>query len=198
MDNNININEQLKLKNQEMLLNKKKIDLDTAMESLIVFFENYGVNLTGEINNQIALFKKIESESEQGKIMYNTINSFYYMLSKKLRDLIEKKTKKIKEKLNTISDEEYNKELRYMSISISNQLLEYYSENIGMLIEEIAVDTDNMTKDRISSYLLEVIYGRIMNMLSDKLTYSIRVISNNYEENYQKIESINEKTLNKV
>ena len=171
MDNNVDINKELQLKNQEMLLNKKKIDLDTSMESLLVFYSNYSTNLATEINNRICMIKNINSDSEQSKIMYNTITSFFFLLSKKLQELITKKTDKIKEKLSTIDDKEYDKELKYMSIVVINQMLEYYGETIDMLVEELTRDESDVNKDKISNYLFEIIYGKMMNMLKDKFIY---------------------------
>ena len=195
MDDNIDVSKELKIKNQEMLLNKKRIDLDTSMESLIVFYSNYSTNLASEINDRICLIRQVNSDSEQGRIMYNTITSFFFIMNKKLKELITKKTTKIKENINNINDEEYNKQLRYMSIVIVNQMLEFYGDNIDMLVVELTNDVDDITKDRISNYLFEIIYGKMMNMLKDKFMYSIKVISNNYEENNQVIEDINNKTL---
>ncbi len=195
MDNSIDTKEELKIMNQEMLLNKKRIDLDTSMESLIVFYSNYSTNLASEINDHICVIKGIDSNSEQGKIMLNTIVGFFTLLSNKLKELILKKTEKLKEKLDTIKDEDYNKELRYMSIYVNNQLLEFYGENIDMLIEELASDTDEVIKDKINNYLFEIIYGKMMNMLRDKFMYSIMVIGNNSDENNQVIQDINEKTI---
>ena len=198
MDNNIDTNEELKIKNQEMLLNKKKTDLDTSMESLVVFYSNYAFNLASEINNRICMIKGISSNSEQGNIMLNTIIGFFTLLSNKLKELIENKTKKIKERIDTISDEEYDKELRYLSIFVNNQLLEYYGENIDMLIEELTENDKEITKEKISNYLFEIIYGKMMNMLRDKFMYSIMVIGNNTLENKEVIQEINEKTIKKV
>ena len=195
MDSNIDISQELQLKNQEMLLNKKKIDLDTSMESLLVFYSNYSTNIATEINNRICLLKNVNSDSEQGKIMYNTITTFFFILTKKLKELVLKEVDIIKEKMNNMNDDDYNKELQYMSIVTINQMLEFYSENIDMLIEELTTDVDDTTKDRISNYLFEIIYGKMMNMLRDKFLYSIKVVGNNYEENYQVMEEINKKAL---
>ena len=195
MDNNIDTNEELKIKNQEMLLNKKCIDLETSMESLIVFYSNYSNNLANEINNRICLIKNIDSEGEQSKIMLNTIISFFTILSNKLKELVFDKVNKLKDRINTFNDEEYDKELKYMSIYVNNRLLEFYGENIDMLMEELTSDVDTVTKDKIKNYLFEIIYGKMMNMLRDKFIYSIKVIGNNSEENNQIIQEINEKTI---
>ncbi len=195
MDNNIDTKEELKALNQEVLLNKKRTDLDTSMESLLVFYNNYSNNLATDINNRVCLIRHIDPNSEQGKIFYNTITGFFTIICNKLKEDIEKKIGKIKEKINTITDEEYNKELRYLSIKVVNQMLEFYGENIDMLINELTMDTDDLTKNRITNYLFEFIYVKMMNVLRDQFMYSIKVIGNNYEENKDVMESINEKTI---
>ena len=196
MENNeVDLVKELEVKNQEMLLNKKRVDLDTSMESLLVFYENYSQGLSSEINNRICTLKNIDPNSDEGKMLLNTISSFLNILSNKLKELVTKKTGTIKEKLNTISDSEYNKELRYMSIHIINQMLEFYGENIDMLIEEVNSDTNELIKNKINNYLFEVIYGKLMNVLKDKFMYSIKVIVNNEEENNQIIDNINRKVL---
>jgi hypothetical protein len=195
MDNNIDTKEELKTLNQEVLLNKKRTDLETAMESLIVFYKNYSNTLATEINHRVCLFRNIEPDSEQGKIFYNTITGFFTIICNKLKEDIDKKVDKIKEKIDNINDEEYNKELRYLSIKVVNQMLEFYGENIDMLINELTIDTDDLTKNRITNYLFEFIYVKMMNVLRDQFMYSIKVIGNNYEENKDVMESINEKTI---
>ena len=196
MENNeVDLVKELEIKNQEMLLNKKRVDLDTSMESLLVFYENYSQGLSSEINNRICTYKNIDPNTDEGKMLLNTINSFLNILSNKLKELVTKKTSIIKDKLNTISDNEYNKELRYMSIHVINQMLEFYGDNIDMLIEEVNSDTNELVKNKINNYLFEVIYGKLMNVLKDKFMYSIKVIANNEEENNQIIDNINRKVL---
>ena len=195
MDNNIDTKEELKVLNQEVLLNKKRIDLDTSMESLIVFYSNYSTNLVNDINNKVCSMRNIDPNSEQGKILYNTISGFFTIICNKLKEIINEKTSHIKNKLDNITDEEYNKELRYLSIKVVNQMLEFYGENIDMLINELTMDTNDLTKNRITNYLFEFIYVKMMNVLRDQFMYSINIIGNNSEENNQVIESINEKTL---
>lgn len=194
-NNNVDVIKELQTKNEELLLNKKIIDIDTSMESLLVFYDNYSNTLANEINNRVCNYKNIDPNSDEGQMILNTVVSFLNILSTKLKELVTKKTDKIKEKLSNTSDKEYYKELRYMSIYIINQMLEFYGENIDMLIEEINNDTDELTKTRINNYLFEIIYGKLMNILKDKFMYSIKVISNNGEENNQVIDNINRKIL---
>lgn len=191
----IDIKKELQLKNQEMLLNKKMIDLDTAMESLIVFYSNYSINTSCDINNKICQFRGIESNSEQGKIFYNTIISFFNIAIDKLKELINSNIFPIKAKLSIINDEEYKELLTNASDIIINQMLVYYKENASMLCEELVQSVDDYIKMQIYNHISDVMTYKMINMLKDKFMYSIRVINNNYEENKEVIENINEKTI---
>jgi len=195
MKENIDVTKELQQKNQELLLNKKKIDLDTAMDSLIVFYDNYSNNIASDINSQICVYHGINPLSEQAKIFDNTINSFFFIISSKLKDVIANNIEPLKSKLKTISDDEYRKELNNISTAIVNQMLDYYAENVNMLCNELNQDVDENTKSKINNYLFEVMTIKMINTLKDKFMYSIKVIGNNYEENYQVMENINEKVL---
>ncbi len=197
-NNSIDVTKELQQKNQEMLLNKKMIDLDKAMESLLVFYNNYCSNVSIDINNRICLYRNVEIESEQGKIFYNTITSFFQIVMNKLKEIINNNTSVLKRKLSSFSDEEYTNELNHISLEIINQMSDYYINNVGMLSNELNQDASDDIKTRISDYLIEMITVKMINMLKDKVMFSIKVINNNYEENYQVIENINEKTLNNV
>ena len=199
MNNNVDSKEELAVKNDTMLLDKNKYDLDNSMDSLNTFFVNYSTNtLANDINNRICIIKNIDPTSEQGKTMLNTVIGFFTILSNKFKELIIAKTQKLKDNLNTITSEDYNKELRYLSIYTNNQLLAFYEENINMLLDELANDVDNLTREKINNYLFEAIHEKMMNMLRDKFDFSIKLISNNYNANEEIMKNINEKTLNKV
>ncbi len=195
MNENIDINKELKAKNEEMLLNKKKIDLDTSMESLMVFYNNYSNNIASEINNRICSLRNINPDSEQGKVFYNTITSFLFLTNKKLGEIINNNIETIKNKIGSISDDEYTSLLNNLSLSISNQMFDYYVENINMLSSELNQDVDEEIKNRINDYLYDLTTVKMMNMLRDKIMFAIKVINNNSEENKEVIESINEKVF---
>ena len=195
MEENNDVIEQLKVKNQEIFLNKKIIDIDTSMDSLLLFYSNYTKNLANDINNYISSIYGIDSNSEKGKIMYNTITSFFAIYHKKLKEILFKKMENIKSRINNISDDDYNKELRYMSIKTVNLMSDYYFQNIDMLINELTEEADNTIKNKISNYFSDSVYVKIMNVLRDQFNYSIKLISNNNEENIQVIQTINEKTI---
>ncbi len=196
MENDTSIIEQLKVKNQELYLNKRIIDLDSSIESLLLFYNNYTSNLATDVSNQISSFYGIDSNSDQGKIMYNTISSFFVLCNNKLKDVLTKKIEKIKSTMNNVSDEEYNKELRYMSIKAINAMSDYYFQNIDMLIKELVNEsTDLAVNNKINSYFYETLYYKMMNVLRDQFSYSVKVIGNNNDENIQVMQNINEKTI---
>ena len=197
-NNSIDVTKELQQKNQEILFNKKIIDLDTAMESLLVFYNNYCTNVATDINNQICHYRNVDLESEQGKIFYNTITSFFLIVMNKLKEIITKDVKVLKSHLPKITDEEYTNELSQIRVGIIKQMADYYVESIDMLSNELTQDANDDIKNRISNYLLEMITVKMLNMLKDKVMFFIKVINNNYEENYQVMENINEKTLNNV
>ncbi len=143
MDNNVDINEELRIKNQELFLNKKKIDLETSMDTVIVFFSNYTDGLATEVNNKVCELRKIDPTSEQSKILGYTITKFFANLADELKKRVLENVDTIKEKIASLTDEEYIKELKIMSENVINQLLQYCDENVGMLVEELAGDNAN-------------------------------------------------------
>ena len=198
MEENIDIKQTLQNTNQELLLNKKKMDLDKAMESLYMFYINYSPTISNEINNRVCSYHNIDPNSEQGKIFYNTITSFFFIVSKKLDEIIKSTIEPIKSKIDGMTDEEYNKELNHTSVVIINQMKDHYIENVNMLSSELNQNVDEETKSKIDKYLLEILTVKMINILKDKLMYAIRVVNNNFEENYHIIDTINENTVNKV
>ena len=195
MEEYIDVNKELEQKNQEMFLNKKRIDLDNSMESLMVFYSNYSMNVASEINNRICIYRNINSSSEDSKILYNTITSFFLIVSKKLKEIINNQIEPIKDKLDGLTDEEYIKKLNDISTGIIDDMSNYFKENANMLSDELNQDIDDDIKNSINKYILDILTIKMINMLRDKLMYSIKVINNNYEANKEIIENINEKTL---
>ena len=195
MEEYIDVNKELEQKNQEMFLNKKRIDLDNSMESLMVFYSNYSMNVASEINNRICIYRNINSSSEDSKILYNTITSFFLIVSKKLKEIINNQIEPIKDKLDGLTDEEYIKKLNDISTGIIDNMSSYFKENANMLSDELNQDIDDDIKNSINKYILDILTIKMINMLRDKIMYSIKVINNNYEANKEIIENINEKTL---
>ena len=196
MDNSVNVKEELAIKQDEMLITNNKADLDNAMDSLTSFFTNYSTcTLADEINNRICSIKNIDIDSEQSKVMQNTIVGFFTILSNELKKSIEKKTTKLKEYLDSFTSEQYNKGLRYMAIHAKSELLSFYDQNVIMLMEELAVDVDEKTREKISNCLFEYIHEKLMNLLSDNFDNSIMLIGNKYKNNKEVIQKMSERTL---
>ena len=53
------IDEALKTINQNMLLNKKKVDIDNIVESIVLFFNNYFITLSIDVTDKICNSKNI-------------------------------------------------------------------------------------------------------------------------------------------
>ncbi len=195
MEENFDVSKELQHKNQEMLLNKKKIDLDNSMESLVLFYSNYSTNIASEINTRVCSLRGISQDSEQSMIFYNTITSFFFLASKKLKEIIASVIIPLKEKLDTINDENYSDVLNHTYLVITNKMYDYYTESINMLSNELNQDVNEEIKNKINSYVFDVITVKMMNTLRDKFMYGIKVINNNNEENKEVMETINEKTI---
>ena len=194
--NNNDINNELKEKNQEMFLNKKKIDLDKAMESVLDFYRKYAAsNVANEVNNQVCLYHGVSPNSEQGKIFYNTITTFFFLACDELKKVIIANTDPLKARLGSIPDEEYSNVLEHLSVVITNYMSDYYLEKKDMLSNELNQNVAEEIKRKIDKYILDVVSVKMINMLKDKFMYAIMVINNNNKENYQVMENINGKTI---
>ena len=195
---NEDINKALLEKHAEMLLNKKILDLDKATESLLLFYSNYCNNYAVNITNNISLMKNIDINSETSAEIKQMTTSFLDIYQDNLKKELSIKIEGIKKKIATLTDDEYNKELSHVAVYVVNKISDFYLENIGMLIDEVVKDTDSDTNKRITDYLKSIVHNKLINMIKDQLTYTIRLIDNNYEENYQIMESISKKTLNRA
>lgn len=195
MTNENDINAALREINQKMLVNKKKIDIDNIVESILLFFNNYFNTLSDEVVNKVISLKSFDNNDSSKEIVSKLVLSFFNILENKLKDTCLNKFNSIKNDVSKLSDNECNKKLNYIASIISNQISDYYLDNAHDLIKELNNDDDNKN---ISDYILKTIYNRVINTLKDRLMYGIKVIDNNYEENNLKLENINEKTISKV
>lgn len=199
MENNFDVNEQLREKNQEMLLEKKKTDLDKSTDTLIEFYRFYSLEtIVNEIKDRVCVFNNVDGQSEQAEIFKRTIVAFLSVACDEFEKELKNKRELLKIKITKLSDEAYNKELQYLSVSVTNYLSEYYIKNLEMLNMELNQSTNEENKERIMKYLTDVITVKMINNLREKFIYSMKVISNNNEENKEIIESINEKTIKGV
>ena len=188
------IKEALKTINQNMLLNKKKVDIDNIIESIVLFFNNYFTTLSITITDNICNAKNISNEDSHYDLIKQLVSSFFKIIQSKIKETTSSKFNNIKNKIDTLSDDDFIKELNRVSIVIVNDISEYYLENATDLINEINKREGN--DKYINDYLKKVIFTKVINTLKDRLMYSIKVIDNNNEENNKIIEDISEKTVN--
>ena len=196
MTNENDINTALKEINQKMLLNKKRIDIDNIVESIVIFFNNYFINLTTIVAGNIKDIKNINEDDPYIEIINKLTESFFKLIENKLQETMLDRFGSIKDKIPKLSDDDCNVELNRISSVIVNEISDFYLENASYLVNELCKN-DEYSKN-VSDYITKIVYNRVINMLKDRMMYSIKVIDNNNEENNQIIENINEKTINKV
>jgi hypothetical protein len=198
MENEIEIKEAIKANNEMMLLNKRIVDFDKAMDSFKVFYFGYLDEYEDNILKAICSYKKIASDNTTALEIQQVITAFVNSHKDELSRLIDEYGSKIKDKMPLLDDNEYRKELNQMMLVIVNSISEFCTENINMLIEECVKGEDEDTNKKITNYLKVIVYGKLINTLRDNFSYSIRIIDNNHEENNRRMEIINQKTLNRV
>ena len=196
MTNESDINEVLRAFNQEALLKKKKVDIDNIVDSILLFFNNYFGNLSKEVTIKLKSLNNISEDDYYGVIINKMVFAFFNVLENKLKETTTNKFNSIRDNIPNLTDLECNKKLNYIVGVISNEISDFYLENAEILIKEL-IQKEEYVKVS-SDYLIKVVYGKVINTLKDRLMYSIKVIDNNNEENKEKIETINEKTINKV
>ncbi len=189
------LNKELQAKHQEMLLNKKRIDIDNVVESILLFFNNYFPNFSFEVANKIKEYKNITVDNPYNEIINGLVTSFFSILETKIKETTINQFGSIKNNMSLLSDEECNKELRHVSNVIANEISDCYLENAVDLVKEL---NNNDADKNVNDYILKVVYNRLMNTFKNCLVYSVKVIDNNYEENTQIMQIINEKAFNKV
>lgn len=211
MEDSVDVSKELAQKNQEMLHNKKTIDLEKTMESLALFFRFHTLNAASDINNKVCIDQGINPNSDQEEIYYNTLVAFFASASKALEDIIKEECSAIKDRLDALNDTEYESELKRISLSVKNRMLDYFvgikkddegrvsdetpKSGIRELANELTQNVDDETKEKIYKYLCDVISIKMINVLKDNLMISIQVIINNNRENQKVMGRINEITI---
>ena len=192
MENNLDVQEALKNKNQELYINKLIIDLEKTMESLLMFYNNYSDTLSNDATTKIISY--LDNGTDKSAAISNLVNTFFNMIKVKLNNIVKERLDSIKNDISNIDHINYEKRLDEEALYIANQISDYYQENVYMLIDEVSKDMTTYRLD-FKDYVLNTLNRRLINTLRDKLVYSIKLINNNYDENTQMLETINEKTL---
>ncbi len=144
MTNESDIKEALKEVNQNMLWNKKKIDIDNIVESLLLFFKNYFSNISCDVTCKIKNLKNISEDDKYKEIINRLVNAFFNMIENKIKETTLNKFNTIKEKVPTLSDNECSKELSPIANMISNELSDYYLQNASNLVDELNKNPSNI------------------------------------------------------
>ena len=194
MDNDIDVVEQLRIKNHELYINKLIIDLENAIESLIIFYNNYCDTISGETKNITSVLLDNKTDISEKQMNDSLLDSFFSLFKEKVSQIFKNRLGVIKSNIQNIDAFNYEKKLNNESLIIVNQVSDYYQENILMLIDEIK-ENFIVHQLEVREYLQKAVYIKLMNTLKDKLIYSIKLINNNYDENTTMLQSINEKTL---
>ena len=194
MENNYDVQSELKEKNHELYINKLIIDLEKAMESLIMFYNNYCDTLSQETTEKIISFLDSKEDSDKKDMVTNLVSAFFNISRGKLNSIIQERLENIKVDIQNINTFNYEKKLNEEALLIINEMSDNYQENVYMLIDELMNDITDYRLD-FKDYLLNAVYRKLINILRDKLMFSIKLINNNYDENTMIIETINEKTL---
>lgn len=197
MDNNVNIEKELREKHQELLLNKNGIDLETAMESFLLFYNNRCDVILGDVVEIIVneyIVNVDPSKKEEAKLV---IRGFFDLYKANVEKIVKDKTKEVKDTIDCIEQEDYGRKQQEMKEEIIDAASLYYLSNVVELISTIKA-CDTMCPETIDIYFLQTVFKTLIDELKDKLKYSIGTINNNFEANISHIEEINARTLNKV
>lgn len=191
------LNKEIEAKQQTMYLNKKIIDLEKSMSSLVDFYVKYLNNtVASEINNKICIYHGISPNSKQGTMYFNTITTHLFLSTEELKKILKVNLDALKAKLSTLSDEDYYKALNYLSTVVTNQMLDYYIEKLDGISNDLNQDLTLDNKNRINKFIFDTLTIKLINILKDKFMYAIGVIKNNGRENQEIMNTIKEKTIN--
>ena len=64
----------------KMLLNKKKVDIDNIVESIVLFFNNYFITLSIDVTDKICNSKNISIDDSYYEIIKQLVASFFKLL----------------------------------------------------------------------------------------------------------------------
>lgn len=196
MDNIVNIDEVLKEKHRELLVNKNSIDLETAMESFLLFYNNRCDVIFIDVVDVILsryIVNADPSKKEEAKLL---IRSFFDLYKSSIEKAVKDKTIEVKDSINNIEQDDYGQKQLEMKEAIIDAASSFYFSNVVELINTIKA-CDTTCPETIDIYL-RTVFKTLIDEINDKLKYSIGTINNNFEANISHIEEINARTLNKA
>ena len=197
MNNNVDIEEELREKHQELLINKNGIDLETAMESFLLFYSNRCDVILENVIYTIINEYIANADSSKKDEAEQVIRGFFALYKASVETIVNEKTKEVKDNIDNIDSEDYSKKQHEMVDSIIKKVSENYLSTVKELITAIKTCDANCSKT-IDDYLTQKVFKILTDPLQEQLKYSMGTINNNFGANISHIEEINARTLNKV
>ena len=192
MIEDINVLQELAVKNKEIYLNKLDIDLENNNEVLMITLDNIHDLFNQELTNKIP---EILSSTFQLENISKAITKFNLLLKEELIKLINKKQESLKEEVNNIDNIDYRKIVDKKTSLIIDKLKKVYQKNVIELINDIINEYTINEKDRIEDYLININFEKYIKKIEENIKNMDNILYNNYQESLNKYHDLNEKTL---
>ena len=192
MIEDINVLQELAIKNKEIYLNKLEIDLENNNEVLLITLDNIHNLFNQELTNKIP---EILSSTFQMENISKAITKFNLLLKKELLKLINKKQESLKEEVNNIDNIDYRKIVDKKTSLIIDKLKKVYQKNVTNLINDIINEYTINEKNRIEDYLMNINFEKYVTKIEETIKNMDNILYNNYQESLNKYHELNEKTL---
>lgn len=192
MIEDINVLQELAVKNKEIYLNKLDIDLENNNEVLMITLDNIHDLFNQELTNKIP---EILSSTFQLENISKAITKFNLLLKEELIKLINKKQESLKEEVNNIDNIDYRKIVDKKTSLIIDKIKKVYQKNVIELINDIINEYTINEKDRIEDYLININFEKYIKKIEETIKNMDNILYNNYQESLNKYHDLNEKTL---
>ena len=192
MIEDINVLQELAVKNKEIYLNKLDIDLENNNEVLLITLDNIHNLFNQELIN---IIPEILSSTFQLENISKAITKFNLLLKEELIKLINKKQESLKEEVNNIDNIDYRKIVDKKTSLIIDKIKKVYQKNVIELINDIINEYTINEKDKIEDYLININFEKYIKKIEETIKNMDNIIYNNYQESLNKYHDLNEKTL---
>ncbi len=180
--------QQLEVKNREIYLNKLAIDLENNRDILLMTFNNV-TNLLEE--EMLQKMQEIMDTDELDRQLSQSIKRFYELIMNKITKLVEERYINIKNCISNIDNIDYNQKINDEREKFVNSIKVYYKSKIAKFI----INFHYQDNDRMSCYLQEINYNRLMKKVEETFLNTDTILHNNYLESKNKFHELNAKTL---
>ena len=203
------IQEMFRNKNREILIKNLKYDLDKNINSLIETITNiYNLEFDTAISKINEIFKD-SIINNSGKFITDNVTNIKNNTYQIIEDMLLKKKQLLDSKIDSLSFEE-NEMNDYYSLvfdttkQFKNKIEKEFTNVFGIIYEDfenyiLNLDTDKkeLTLSRISDYLSNRLYEKIVTKLFMELMLRDNNLINKAKESYLRFQEITLKTLKK-